>query len=259
MKPEGEAVTRCPNEACPGRNQEAIRHFVSRTAMDIEGLGDKLIERLVQAGLVKDVADLYTLTSEQLLTMERMGEKSVTKILANIAGSKTRPLASVIFALGIRHIGEHSSEVLAGHFGTLEKLQVANVDELAAVHEIGRTTAESIFEFFQSARNQETLAKLKTAGLAPQAHASAPQSDEWKGKTFVFTGSLLRVKREEAEDMVKKRGGRASGSVSKQTSYVVAGENAGSKLTRAQELKVPVLTEDEFLDMLNGAEIPFRR
>ena len=256
VKPEGEAVTRCPNEACPGRNQEAIRHFVSRTAMDIEGLGDKLIERLVQAGLVKDVADLYTLSSEQLLTMERMGEKSVTKILANIANSKTRPLARVIFALGIRHIGERSSEILAGQFGTLEKLQGASVDELASVHEIGRTTAESIFEFFQSARNQETLAKLKAAGLMPEAHASAPQSDEWKGKIFVFTGSLLRVKREAAEDMVKKRGGRASGSVSKQTSYVVAGDNAGSKLTRAQELKIPVLTEDEFLDMLNGLDEP---
>ena len=256
VKPEGEAVTRCPNEACPGRNQEALRHFVSRTAMDIEGLGDKMIERLVQAGLVKDVADLYTLTGEQLLTLERMGDKSVTKILANIANSKTRPLANVIFALGIRHIGEHSAEVLAGHFGTLEKLQAANVDELASVHEIGRTTAESIFEFFQSERNQETLAKLKAAGLAPQAHASAPQSDEWKGKTFVFTGALLRIKREEAEDTVKKRGGRASGSVSKQTTYVVAGENAGSKLTRAQELKIPVLTEDEFLDMLNGVDEP---
>ena len=252
VKPEGEAVTRCPNEACPGRNQEAIRHFVSRAAMDIEGLGDKLIERLVQAGLVGDVADLYTLSKEQLLTMERMGDKSVTKILANIANSKTRPLANVIFALGIRHIGEHSSEVLAGHFGTLDKLQVANVDELAGVHEIGRTTAESIFEFFQSPRNQETLAKLKAAGLSPTAHASAPQSDEWKGKTFVFTGSLLRIKREEAEEEVKKKGGRASGSVSKQTTYVVAGDNAGSKLTKAQELKIPVLTEDEFLDMLEG-------
>ena len=169
VKPEGEAITRCPNEACPGRNQESLRHFVSRGAMDIEGLGDKLIARLVQAELVKDVADLYTLTKEQLLTMERMGDKSATKILANIAGSKTRPLSNVIFALGIRHIGEHSSEVLAGHFGTLEKIQAANVDELAGVHEIGRATAESIVEFFQSARVQETLAKLKDAGLGHAA------------------------------------------------------------------------------------------
>ena len=253
IKPEGEAVTRCPNLECPGRNREALSHFVHRSAMDIEGLGDKLVVRLAQAGLVKDVADIYSLTREQLLTLERMGDKLATKILANIENSKTRPLANVIYALGIRHIGEHSAEVLAAHFGTLEKVQAASVDELAKVHEIGRTTAESIAEFFSSSHNQEVLAKLLAAGVQPQSHASAPQSDELKGKTFVFTGTLLRLKREEAEEMVRKQGGRASGSVSKQTAYLVAGDNAGSKLTRAQELKVPVLTEDEFIEMINGS------
>ena len=221
--------------------------------MDIEGLGDKLVARLIEARLVKDLADIYSLTREQLLTLERMGDKLATKILVNIENSKTRPLANLIYALGIRHIGEHSAEVLAAHFGTLEKLQEASVDELANVHEIGRTTAESIAEFFRSPHNQEVLAKLRAEGVRPQSHASAPQSDELKGKTFVFTGTLLRLKREEAEEMVKTRGGRASGSVSKQTTYVVAGDNAGSKLTKAQELKVPVLTEDEFIDMIQGS------
>ena len=251
VKPEGEAVTRCPNPECPAKLQQGLELFVSRRAMDIEGLGERHIGQLIQTGLVKDFADIYALDKERFLTLERMGEKLATKILANIAASKTRPLANVIYALGIRHIGEHSSEVLAAHFGTLEKVEAASVDELAGVHEIGRTTAESIGEYFAEPRTQQMLAKLKASGVAPQAHASAPSSDELKGKTFVFTGTLVRLKRDEAEDMVKKRGGRAGGSVSKQTAYVVAGDNAGSKLARAQELKIPVLTEDEFIDMID--------
>lgn len=251
-KPEGEAVTRCPNPACPAKVQQRLQHFVSRGAMDIEGLGERHLQQLTQAGLVADPADLYTVTKEQLLPLERMGDKLATKILANIEGSKTRPLANLIFALGIRHIGEHASEVLAAHFGTLDKLMAASVDELANVFEIGRTTAESIAEFFNDPDNQATIAKLLLAGVMPQADANAPQSEELKGKTFVFTGTLTRLKREEAEAMVKQRGGRASGSVSKQTSYVVAGESAGSKLTKAQELGVPVLTEDEFIEMLDA-------
>jgi DNA ligase (NAD+) len=251
VRPAGEAVTRCPNPECPAKLQQGLELFVSRRAMDIEGLGERHIGQLIQSGLVRDFADIYTLDKEKFLTLERMGDKLATKILANIATSKSRPLANVIYALGIRHIGEHSSEVLAAHFGTLEKIQAASVDELASVHEIGRTTAESIEEYFASPRSQQMLAKLKAAGVHPQAHASAPSSDELKGKTFVFTGTLVRLKRDEAEEMVKKRGGRASGSVSKQTSYVVAGDSAGSKLARAQELKVPVLTEDEFIDMID--------
>lgn len=251
VKPEGEAVLRCPNPDCPARLQGSIELFVSRRAMDIEGLGEKHIGQLIQMGLVHDFADIYTLDKERFLQLERMGDKLATKILGNIEKSKTRPLANLIYALGIRHIGEHSSEVLAGHFGTLEKLQSATVEELASVHEIGRTTAESIAAYFANPRNLEMLERLKAAGVEPTAHSSAPQSDEFKGKTFVFTGTLTKLKRDEAEEIVKKRGGRASGSVSKQTTYLVAGENAGSKLTRAEELKVPVLTEDEFLEMLN--------
>ena len=255
-KPEGEAVTRCPNALCPAKLQEGLELFVNRRAMDIEGLGERHIRQLVSTGLVQDFADLYTLDKDKFLTLERMGDKLATKILANIANSKTRPLANVIYALGIRHIGEHSSEVLAAHFGTLEKMRAADAAALAAVHEIGRTTAESIAAWFGDARNAQIIDKLLANGVCPAPHQSAPSSDELKGKTFVFTGTLARIKREEAEDMVKKRGGRSGGSVSKQTSYVVAGESAGSKLTRAQELKTPVLTEDEFLDMIAALDAP---
>ena len=256
VKPEGEAVLRCPNEECPKKIQERVKYFASRTALDIEGLGEKQCEQLTQSGLVCDVADLYTLTKEQLLGFERMGDKLATKILANIEASKTCPLNRLITGLGIRHIGEHAGEVLASHFGTLERLQNASVDELAGVYEIGRRTAESIRAFFDQPRNQETLAKLHAAGVRPQAHTNAPQSDRFASKSFVFTGTLVRLKRDEAEAMVKRMGGRASSSVSKQTSYLVAGDEAGSKLTKAQQLGVPVLTEDEFLQMTEEPEAP---
>jgi DNA ligase (NAD+) len=250
VRSEGEAVTRCPNPYCPAKNQQQFEHFVSRNAMDIEGLGTRHLEQLAQLGLIHDVADLYTLTKEQLLPMERMGDKLATKILANIEAGKRRPLANLIHALGIRHIGEHAAEVLAAHFGTLERLQAAAVEELAGVFEIGKTTAQSIFDWFADPHNRQVLEKLKAAGVAPEAHAGAPRSDALKGKSFVFTGTLQRLKRDEAEAQVKQLGGRASGSVSKQTSYLVAGESAGSKLAKAQELNVPVLTEDEFIEMI---------
>ncbi len=254
VKPEGEAVVRCPNEECPKKNQERVKYFASRTALDIEGLGEKQCEQLTQSGLVRDVADLYTLTKEQLLDFDRMGDKLATKILSNIEASKTCPLNRLIAGLGIRHIGEHSAEVLAAHFGTLERLQAATADELAGVFEIGRRTAESIRAFFDEPRNQLTLAKIHDAGVRPVAHIDAPQSDRFAAKSFVFTGTLVRLKRDEAEAMVKRMGGRASGSVSKQTSYLVAGDEAGSKLTKAQQLGVPVLTEEEFLQMTAEAE-----
>ena len=220
--------------------------------MDIEGLGEKIVAQLVSSGLVKDPADIYALDREKLLTLERMGEKLATKILDNIEKSRTRPLLNLIYALGIRHIGEHSSEVLAEHFGSLERLAHAPVEELAKVHDIGGVTAESIIDFFAQQENRDTLARLAEAGVAPTGSDAAPRSVEFAGKVFVFTGTLTKLKREEAEKTVKQRGGRAGGSVSKQTSYLVAGENAGSKLTRAQELKVSVLTEDEFLEMLTN-------
>ncbi len=252
VRPEGEAVTRCPNPNCPRKIEQQVEHFASRGAMDIEGLGEKQCEQLTSSRMIQDVSGLYTLNMADLLTFERMGEKVATKILANIEASKTRPLAKVIYALGIRHIGEHSAEVLASHFGTLDKLQSATVEELSGVYEIGNTTAESIHSYFADEVNIGILQRLKEAGVKPAAHAGAPASAELTGKTFVFTGTLIKLKREDAEAMVKRMGGRASGSVSKSTSYVVAGDNAGSKLAKAQELGVPVLTEDEFSEMVES-------
>ena len=254
VRAEGEAVLRCLNNACPKKLLGGLQHFVSRGAMDIEGLGEKQCEMLLQSGLVKDLSDLYTLHEKKsaLLTIDRMGEKLATKILENIEKSKTRPLSNLLFALGIRHIGQNGSEVLASHFGTLEKVRSANPDELAKVHEIGKTTAVSAAEWFAEAGNGEMLDRLIEFGVSPQVNLSAPKSDIFAAMTFVFTGTLQKLKRDAAETIVKQMGGRASGSVSKQTTYLVAGENAGSKQTKAQELGVKVITEDEFIAMQAG-------
>lgn len=250
VRPEGEAVRRCPNRTCPEKQRQRLQHFVSRNAMDIESLGGKRIDQLIDAGLVRDAADLYYLTREQLLPLERMGEKLASNILSAIEQSKTRPLNRVINALAIRHVGEHTASVLANHFGSLEALMNASVEELAAVHEIGETTAESIHAFFADPENRNLVQRLLAAGVRPQPPEHAPRSDRFAGQTFVFTGTLTRFTREEAEALVRQGGGRASGSVSRQTTYVVAGEKAGSKLAKARELGVPILTEEEFEKML---------
>jgi DNA ligase (NAD+) len=253
IRPEGEAVTRCPNAvACPGQNVQRIIHFVSRRAMDIQWLGEKHAAQLIETGLIKDAADLYFVRKEDLLPLERMGDKLADNILTAIAGSKHPPLPRLIFALGIRLIGEHSSEILARHFGSLDKLQAATIEELNAVYEIGLTTAESIVAFFGQPETTELLAKLARAGVSPIADANAPQADTFAGKAFVFTGSLQTMTRGDAEGLVKRLGGRAASSVSKQTDYVVAGESAGSKLEKAQALGVTVLTEAEFATLAAG-------
>jgi DNA ligase (NAD+) len=256
IRPAGEAVTRCPNRACPEKQRQRLQHFVGRNAMDIEALGGKRLDQLVDAKLVSDAAGLFRLKIDDLLPLERMGEKLATNIITNIDQSRTRPLNRLIYALAIRHVGEHTAEVLAEHFGSLEKLIAASVEELNAVHEIGSTTAESIAEFFGDEENQSLVERLLEAGVKPTAPENAPQTDKFAGKTFVFTGSLTLFTRESAEGTVKQNGGRASGSVSKSTSYVVAGEKAGSKLAKAQELGVPVLTEEEFLEMVNAENEP---
>ncbi len=250
VKPEGEAVSRCPNRnGCPAQQSQRILHFVSRGAMDIEGVGDKLVLALLDADLIKDAGDLYSLKKEQLAALERMGDKSAENIVTAIENSKQPSLARYIYALGIRHVGEHTAEVLAQAFGSVEALKSATVDQLNAVHEIGLTTAESVVEFFGEEDAAELLKKLDAAGVMPQAGTDAKVSDQFAGQIFVFTGSLT-MPRDEAEAMVKQRGGRASSSVSKQTSYVVAGDNAGSKLDKAKQLGVKVLTEDEFKGMV---------
>jgi DNA ligase (NAD+) len=250
---EGEAVIRCPNRACPEKSRQRLLRFVSRNAMDIESLGEERIDQLLEAGLVRDAADLYGLTKEQLLPLERMGDKLAGNILAAIQQSKTRPLNRLIFALGIRHVGEHMAETLANHFGTLERLSQATAEELASVYEVGRATAESIASFFADNDNRHLIERLTAAGVCPQTAEFVPQSDRFAGQTFVFTGTLTQLTREEAEARVKRLGGRASGSVSKNTAFVVAGAGAGSKLAKAQQLGVPVLTEEQFLQMCEDA------
>ncbi len=253
VRPEGEAVTRCPNSAaCPGQTAQRIVHFVSRRALDIQWLGEKHVTQLIESGLIKDAGDLFSLTKEQLLPLERMGDKLADNILAAIAASKTPPLSRLVYALGIRLIGEHSSEILARQFGSLEKLQAATTEELNAVFEIGLTTAESIVAFFGQAETTELLSKLTNAGVCPVTDVYTAQAETFAGKSFVFTGSLQTMTREQAEGIVKKLGGRASSSVSRQTGYVVAGESAGSKLEKAKLLGVTVLTEEEFAALAEG-------
>ncbi len=247
VRPEGEAVTRCPNSrGCPGQVSQRVIHFVSRRAMDIQWLGEKHVQQLIESGLIKDAGDLYFLQKDNLLPLERMGDKLADNILAAIEAGKRPPLARLIFALGIRLIGEHAAAILAQHFGSLDKLSQATVEELNAVHEIGLTTAEAIVAFFGQDEARVLLEKLRRAGVAPTVDQYAPAADTFAGKAFVFTGGLLTMTREEAEGIVRKLGGRAASSVSKQTGYVVAGEGAGSKLEKARSLGVTVLTEEEF-------------
>ncbi|HEY5311010.1 MAG TPA: NAD-dependent DNA ligase LigA [Pirellulales bacterium] len=251
VKDEGGVYIRCPNPRCPAQWKERIRYFASRNAMDIEGLGDKLVDQLVEAGLVRDYADLYRLTDEQLTNLERMGRKSAEKLLAGIEASKTRGLARLLNALAIRHVGARVGTTLAEHFGSVEAMQPAQLDELAEVPEIGPIIARSVYDYLHSAEGQRELAELAAAGV----HMTGPKRPAAKlgalaGKTLVVTGTLTKYKRDEIEALIARHGGRAASSVSKKTDYVVAGENAGSKLEKAQQLGVAVLSEAEFDELL---------
>jgi DNA ligase (NAD+) len=250
VRPEGEAVTRCPNRlGCPAQIAQRIVHFVARRAMDIEWIGEERVVQLIEAGLVADAGDLYRLNKPELMKLDRMGDKLADNLLAALEASKNPPLGRLIFALGIRHVGEHTADVLASSFGSLDALRQATVEQLAAVHEIGVATAESIVAFFGQDETAELLRKLDEAGIKPVVVESAPVSDKFAGKSFVFTGTLETMTRDEAEARVRSIGGRSAGSVSKQTDYVVAGSNAGSKLEKARSLGVAVLTEAEFNDL----------
>jgi DNA ligase (NAD+) len=248
----GEAVLRCPNRDCPEKLRQRLRHFVSRGAMDIESLGGKRLDQLVDAGIVKDPADLYTLTKKDLLGLERMGDKLADNILSAIESSRRPGLAKFIYALGIRHVGEHNAEVLAEHFGSMERLMSATEEELAAVEDIGPTIAASVVGFFNDEENRRLVQRLLDLGVTPIPPQRSESAGPLAGKTFVFTGKLERMSRPEAEALVKRLGGNASSSVSRQTDYVVAGPGAGSKLARAQSLGVRVLSEDEFFEMVQA-------
>lgn len=253
VRPEGEAVTRCPNaRGCPGQVAQRVVHFVSRRALDIQWLGEKHVAQLIDTGLIQDAADLYALTPEQLLPLERMGDKLAANIITAIDGSKRPTLGRLVYALGIRLIGEHAADLLARTFGTLELLQAATVEQLAAVHDIGQTTAESIAAFFALPETVVLLDKLRRANVRAQPVSVAPVADTLAGKSFVFTGALS-VPREQLEALVQTQGGRVSSSVSGKTDYLVAGESAGSKLDKARALGVAVLTEDQFRALLESS------
>ena len=251
-RPEGEVVARCTGIACPAQLEGWVKHFTSRLAMDIEGVGDKLARQLVDSGLVRNPADLYRLTGEQLAALDRMGEKSAANLVSSIETSKTQPLGRIIFALGIRQVGEHVAQVLASHFGSIDALMDASEDELAGVHEIGPVIAKSVREYSQRDDIRKLVADLKALGVQFPEGAQVAKGGRFDGLTFVFTGGLQKFPREKAERLVASLGGRASSSVSKKTSYVVAGPGAGSKLEKAQKLGVKIIDEEHFGRMLRG-------
>lgn len=249
FREEGEAAVRCTNAACPAQLSRGIEHFASKDAMDIDGLGPQIVEALIRADLIRDPADLYTLKAEQVANLERMGEKSAQNLIAAIERSKGAGLERLLFALGIRNIGAVAAAALAARFGTLEAAMEASVEDLCAIPDFGEITAFCVVNYFSHEQNRALCHRLTEAGLETKSTA-APTSDRYAGKTFVLTGTLPTMSRDEASALIKAQGGKVSGSVSKKTDYVVAGEAAGSKLTKANELGVTVIDEATLLEML---------
>lgn len=249
MREPGEVAHKCVNPRCPALLREGLIHFVSRDAMNIDGLGPAVITSLLDAGLVKDAADLYTLQPQQLAEMERMGEKSAANLVTAIEASKQAGLARALFGLGIRYVGAKASATLAKHYGDIDNLAKASLEELLTIDEIGPKIAESVISYFNDADNLAYIEKLKEVGVKLTEERQAAVSQELAGKTFVLTGTLT-MPRKEAENLIAACGGKVSSSVSKKTSFVVAGVEAGSKLDKANELGVPVLNEEEFLALV---------
>ena len=238
---------RCDNPECPAQFRERLRWFCGRGQMDIENIGEALVDQLIDAGLVKTFADLYRLKKDQLLELERMGDKSAQNVIDGIAQSKTRPLDRLLAGLGIRHVGSRVAFVLAQNFGNIAALQSATVEKLSSIHEIGDVIAQSVYDFFHSPAGEKTIQELKQVGVDPKMETPARAEQPLAGLTIVVTGTLKKLKRDEIERLITDLGGRAAGSVSRKTSFVVAGEEAGSKLDKAKELGVEVLSESEFL------------
>jgi DNA ligase (NAD+) len=261
VRPEGEAVRRCTNPDCPAKIKGRIGYFASRKAMDIEGLGDVLIETLVSDGVkrengifkVQNVADLFDLTEADISNLERKGEKSAVKLIAEIEASKTRGLQRLLFGIDIRNVGERTAKLLANHFRSIDRLAAASRDEIVGIHEIGMTVAESVTDWFADERNRTVIERLRLAGvqLEMDAASTAALDERFVGKTFVLTGKLENYTRDEAARLIEDRGGRVSSSVSKKTDYVVAGSDAGSKLTKAESLGVTVLDESQFASIID--------
>jgi len=255
VKDEGGVYIRCPNPECPAQVKERILYYASRNAMDIEGLGDKLVDQLVDSGLVRRYGDLYRLRLNQLIDLERMGRKSSENLLAGIEASKDRGLARLLNALAIRHVGVRVASVLVGRFRSMDALAAADVEELSRINEIGPVIAQSVYDWLHSQFGRATIEDLKRLGVSMEQAAAPRTARTLEGKTLVVTGTLQRYKRDEIEDVIARHGGRAASSVSKKTDYVVAGAEAGSKLAKARELGVRVLTEDEFEQLLRGKSV----
>ncbi len=254
IKPEGEAMHRCTNAACPSQALERIKHFVSRGAMDMDGVGEKLCQALFEAGLIKDAADLYYLTREQLLGMERMADKSASNVLNSIEKSKNRLLARVIFALGITHVGDQYAELLAERFRSIDDLAKASEEDLSTIATIGPKIAEGVVAFFRQERNRQIVERLRKAGVrleAEKIEKAKPEELPLAGLEFVLTGKLESFSRSEAEAKIKALGGKAASDVTRKTSYVVVGADPGSKLAKAQKLGTKTISETEFMDLLD--------
>jgi len=251
IKYEGEVAWRCINPECPPQVRIKIEHFAARDALDIEGLGESVVDQLVSEKLISNYGDLYDLTTNQVIPLERMAEKSAQNLINGIASSKNQPFEKVLYALGIRFVGKTVAKDLAEAFKTLENLQSATEEELLGVDSIGPRIAESVIEFFSNEINQKILAKLRTAGLQFEIEEKELASNILEGKKIVLTGTLPTLSRNEAKELIEKNGGKTASSVSKNTDYVLAGESAGSKLTKAQDLGVEILDEELFLSMIN--------
>ena len=246
---EDGAALRCTGAECPAQLLRNLTHFASRDAMDIEGLGPAVIQQLVESGLVRNPADLYSLRASDVAKLDRMGEKSSENLIRAIENSKTNDLGKLIFGLGIRQVGEKAAKVLAGHFKTMDALMAASEEELTEIDDVGGITAQCIVEYLAQPQSRDLIRRLREAGVNMENTAQLVD-ERFAGMTFVLTGALTRFDRKAAQAMIEERGGKAAGSVSKRTTYVVAGEAAGSKLKKAQELNIPILTEDEFAKML---------
>jgi len=252
VREEGEAARRCINTNCSARLKESILHFASRGVMNIDGVGDALVDQLVDRGMVKSVADIYDLTLDKLLTLERMGKKSAGNIIRNIDNSKKNPLPRVLTALGIRFVGERTAVFLAEAFGSMDAIAKASLEELQQAEEVGPKVAESVFQFLREPANQELIERLRGAGLQFEYRMTRPKAGPLHGLTFVLTGTLPNLSRDEAKNRIEAAGGKVTGTVSKKTDYVVAGSDAGSKLDKAQKLGIKIIAEQQLLDLIQS-------
>jgi DNA ligase (NAD+) len=250
FRPEGEAISRCVNPSCPAKLRESVLHFASRRAMNIDGLGDALVDQLLEKNLVREVPDLYSLKFEDLAGLERMGPKSSRNLLGQIEASRTRDLPRLIFALGIRHVGEKLARTLAGRFNSLDDLACATVKELTGVEDVGPKVAESIVFFFAQDGSRKLLARLKEAGLNLSAGGEKSGPGPLEGQVFVITGTLACCSRDEARERIEELGGATATALSGKTTYLVAGGSPGSKLDKAKKLGIRTIGEEEFLKLL---------